>query len=72
MKVDKLMANNQGNEWFERITNECAREYPMHLVDIEPDELVIDAGCNVGGFTQAFKYRFNRLIALDASSYNVE
>jgi FkbM family methyltransferase len=72
MKVEKLMANNQGLEWFERITNECAREYPMHLVDIEPNELVIDAGCNVGGFTQAFKYRFNRLIAIDASSYNVD
>jgi FkbM family methyltransferase len=66
------MANNQSLEWFEKITNECAREYPMHLVDIEPNELVIDAGCNVGGFAAAFKNKFNRMIAIDASSYNVE
>lgn len=73
MKVDKLTSVNQPAEWFEKITNECSREYPIHLVeDLQRDELVIDAGCNVGGFTEAFKWRFSNFLAIDASSYNIE
>ena len=72
MKVEKLMATNQPSDWFDRITRECMNEYPIHLVDIEPTELVVDAGCNVGGFTQAFQYRFHNILAIDASSYNIE
>lgn len=72
MKVDKLTSANQPDNWLERITNECSREYQMHLVDIQTDELVIDAGCNVGGFSKAFGYRLNNVLAIDASSYNIE
>jgi FkbM family methyltransferase len=73
MKVDKLVCANQPDNWFQRITSECQREYPIHLMeDLERDELVIDAGCNVGGFTEAWKWRFGNILAIDASSYNVE
>jgi FkbM family methyltransferase len=73
MKVDKLIARNQHEGWFERVTAECAMEYPIHLItDINKDELVIDAGCNVGGFVEAFKSRFNKFLSIDASSYNIE
>ena len=73
MKVDKLMASNQNEDWFEKITAECKSEYPMYMMDeLTADDLVIDAGCNVGGFREAFKDRFNNFIAIDASSYNVE
>jgi len=72
MKVDKLIAHNQTGDWFERITRECQTEYPMDLVDIEADELVIDCGCNVGGFAEAWKWRFNKFLAIDASLYNIQ
>lgn len=72
MKVDKLTCVNQPDNWFDTITDECAREYPIHLMgEVAKDEVVIDAGCNVGGFAQAFKGRFNNLLAVDASSYNI-
>ena len=72
MKVEKLVSNNQPQNWFEQITKECSEEYPIHLVDIDASEQVIDMGCNVGGFSQAFNYRFHNILAIDASSYNVE
>jgi hypothetical protein len=73
MKVDKLIAVDQNADWFQRITNECTWEYPINIMeDIQPDELVIDAGCNVGGFTQAYKSRFTNIIPIDASGYNIE
>lgn len=72
MKVEKLISKNQPENWFNFITEECIREYPMHLVDIEPYELVVDMGCNVGGFSEAFKQRFHNIIGIDASSYNVD
>jgi FkbM family methyltransferase len=72
MKVEKLISKNQPQNWFERITRECTEEYPIHLVDIDADEQVVDMGCNVGGFSQAFNYRFRNILAIDASSYNVE
>lgn len=73
MKVNKLIAKDQNRDWFERITAECANEYPIHLMsDIQPNELVLDIGCNVGGFTQAFNWRFNNILAVDASAYNIE
>ena len=72
MKVEKLISKNQPENWFHIITDECLREYPMQLVDIEADEQVIDMGCNVGGFSQAYNYRFHNILAIDASSYNVE
>jgi len=73
MKVNKLTSANQPENWFERITSECQREYPIHLMaDISSDELVIDAGCNVGGFAEAYKHRFSNFLAIDASAYNIE
>lgn len=73
MKVDKLIAQNQGDNWFERITSECAREYPIGMMnDIDSNDLVIDCGCNVGGFAEAWKNKFSKFIAIDASSYNIE
>ena len=72
MKVDKLQSKNQPSDWFNRITEECRREYPMHLVDIHPLEWVIDCGCNVGGFAEAWKDRFSAIMGIDASSYNIE
>jgi 2-polyprenyl-3-methyl-5-hydroxy-6-metoxy-1,4-benzoquinol methylase len=72
MKIEKLVSNNQPSDWFDKITKECSEEYPIHLVDIDANEQVIDMGCNVGGFSQAFNYRFHNILAIDASSYNVE
>ena len=72
MKVDKLTSANQPENWFDRITLECKQEYPIGRMDIESNELVIDAGCNVGGFAEAFKHKFNNFLAIDASSYNIE
>jgi FkbM family methyltransferase len=72
MKVEKLISKNQPQNWFDQITKECIDEYPIHLVDIDSNEKVIDMGCNVGGFSQAFNYRFHNILAIDASSYNVE
>lgn len=73
MKVKKLIAKNQNEGWFERITEECKREYPIYLMgELGEDELVIDCGCNVGGFAEAYNSRFKNFLAIDASSYNVE
>jgi len=73
MKVDRLIAKNQNEGWFERVTSECAIEYPIHKIsDKDKNGLVIDCGCNVGGFTEAFKGRFNNFLAIDASLYNIE
>jgi FkbM family methyltransferase len=72
MKTEKLISKNQPSNWFDRITKECKDEYPIHLVDIDASEVVIDAGCNVGGFSEAWNYRFNNILAIDASSYNIE
>jgi FkbM family methyltransferase len=71
MKVEKLMANNQPNNWLDTVTNECAA-YPMHLVDIERDELVLDIGANVGGFWNAWKFRFDNWRLVEPSKYNCE
>ena len=72
MKVDKLISKNQPSNWFNEITNECRSDYPIHLVDIDASEVCIDMGCNVGGFSEAWNYRFHNILAIDASSYNVE
>ena len=72
MKVEKLISKNQPSNWFNKITQECRNEYPMHLVDIDASEVVLDVGCNVGGFSEAWNYRFHNILAIDASSYNVE
>jgi FkbM family methyltransferase len=71
MKVEKLMANNQPSDWLNKVTNECA-SYPIHLVDIERDELVMDIGANVGGFWNAWRFRFDNLHLVEPSVYNCE
>lgn len=72
MKVEKLISKRQPSNWFNQITRECSSEYPIQLVDIDASEVVVDMGCNVGGFSEAFNYRFHNILAIDASSYNVE
>jgi FkbM family methyltransferase len=72
MKVEKLISKNQPQNWFEKITKECRDEYPIHLVDIDASEKLVDMGCNVGGFSEAWNYRFHNILAIDAASYNVE
>ena len=71
MKVEKLTTKGQPSNWFEIVTNEC-RYYPIHLVDIQNNELVVDIGANVGGFYQAWKDKFQNWIAVEASSLNCE
>ena len=70
-KVKKLISNNQPDNWFETVTNEC-KNYPMWNVDIEDNELVVDIGANVGGFYEAWKNRFKNWIAVEPSQYNCE
>jgi FkbM family methyltransferase len=72
MKVEKLISKNQPQNWFEKITQECGWEYPIHLVDMDASEKLVDMGCNVGGFSEAWNYRFHNILAIDAASYNVE
>jgi FkbM family methyltransferase len=71
MKVEKLITKNQPSNWFEIVTNEC-RQYPIHLVDINNDELVVDIGANVGGFYEAWKHKFQKWVAVEASEWNCE
>lgn len=71
MKVDKLIANNQPSDWYNTVTNEC-RGYPVDLVDIGSDELVLDIGANVGGFWNAWHHRFNNWHLVEPSLYNCE
>jgi FkbM family methyltransferase len=71
MKVDKLVANNQPSNWYDIVTRECAG-YPIHLVDIEKYELVLDIGANVGGFWNAWKWRFDNWHLVEPSVYNCE
>jgi len=71
MKVEKLMANNQPNNWLDTVTNECGK-YPIDKVDIEKDELVLDIGANVGGFWNAWKWRFDNWHLVEPSKYNCQ
>jgi hypothetical protein len=71
MKVDKLVANNQPENWFYTVTNECLT-YPMSLVTLEENELIVDIGANVGGFVNAWKYLTNNWLLVEPSVYNCE
>lgn len=71
MKVDKLMANNQPSDWLNAVTIECSW-YPIDLVDIERDELVLDIGANVGGFWKVWGHRFDNWHLVEPSVYNCE
>lgn len=71
MKVEKLITKEQPYDWFNIVTNEC-KGYPIHLVDIRDDELVVDIGANVGGFYEAWKHKFQKWVAVEASAWNCE
>lgn len=72
MKVDKLITNNQPENWFEMITNEC-KGYPINLLsELTEDSTIVDCGCNVGGFFNAYKESFKNWVCIDASTYNIE
>lgn len=71
MKVDKLVANNQPENWFYTVTNECLT-YPIMLTRLEQNELIVDIGANVGGFVNAWKYLTNNWLLVEPSVYNCE
>ena len=71
MKVEKLISNNQPSDWLDKVTREC-QAYPIDMVDMDADELLIDVGSNVGGFLNAWPYRFNRVWVVEPSKYNFE
>jgi FkbM family methyltransferase len=71
MKVEKLIANNQPADWYDTVTREC-QAYPIDSVDIQKDELVLDIGANVGGFWNAWKWRFDNWHLVEPSVYNCE
>lgn len=70
-KVKQLESKSQPENWFSTVTNEC-RQYPIGMVDIKDDELVVDIGANVGGFYEAWKDRFTKWIAVEASKWNCQ
>lgn len=71
MKVDKLQPNNQPENWLEIVMWEC-REYPIQLVQIQKDELVLDIGANVGGFWKVWGEISNNWELIEPSKYNCE
>lgn len=71
MIVDKLVSDGQPINWYNIVTSEC-KGYPVHLVDISEDELVVDIGANVGGFWNAWHHRFRNWLSVEASSWNCE
>ena len=72
MKVDKLICETQPDNWFELMTSECRRDYPLHNVKINPDDLIIDVGANVGGFAKAWGHLSNNWYLVEPSKYNQE
>lgn len=71
MKVDKLIANNQPENWLNIVMGEC-RLYPIGEVQISADELVLDIGANVGGFWKVWKDISNNWELIEPSVYNCE
>ncbi len=71
MKVDKIIANNQPNNWLDTIINEC-RTYPIQQIQINKDDLVLDIGANVGGFWKAWSHISNNWHMVEPSVYNCE
>ena len=77
MKVDKLICETQPDNWFEFMTSECARDYPLnrlalHNIGINPHNLIIDVGANVGGFVKAWGHLSNNWYLVEPSKYNQE
>jgi FkbM family methyltransferase len=70
-KVEQLTANNQPDNWFDTVTNEC-KNYPINHIDISEGELIIDIGANVGGFWNAWKHKWKNWHLVEPSFYNVQ
>jgi FkbM family methyltransferase len=68
-KVEKLICETQPLNWLHVIMNEC-REYPIHLIDIQKDDLVIDVGANVGGFFKVWESISDNWYLVEPSKYN--
>ncbi len=72
--MNELIPNNPTN-WLDKMVNEC-NNYPVHLILNELDSnnsICIDAGANVGGFSLSkWAEYFDKIVAFDASSYNVK
>ena len=71
MKVDILVASNQPANWLDIVTGEC-RSYPIHLVKISKEDLVLDIGANVGGFYRAWRFISDNWEMVEPSTYNCE
>ena len=71
MKVDKLVANNQPHNWLDIVTGECS-SYPIHLVQLSKEDLVLDIGANVGGFWRAWSPISDNWEMVEPSTYNCE
>jgi len=71
MKVDILVASNQPANWLDIVTGEC-RSYPIHLVKINKEDLVLDIGANVGGFYRAWRFISDNWEMVEPSTYNCE
>ena len=71
MKVDILVASNQPSNWLDIVTGEC-RSYPIHLVKISKEDLVLDIGANVGGFYRAWSSISDNWEMVEPSTYNCE
>lgn len=52
-----------------KFEQEC-RGYPIHLVELEENSTLIDAGANLGGFIRVWGNKFNKIIAIEASKNN--
>ena len=70
MKVDKLICQSQPDNWLEIIVNECKLEYPLGNLRLDPNDLIIDVGANVGGFAKAWGHLSNNWYLVEPSKYN--
>ena len=69
--MSRLIPDNQPNNWFEMMINECYY-YPIKNLALSYNSVVVDCGSNVGGFVYAFKDKFNKFYCFEASSYNID
>lgn len=72
MKVEKLICETQPDNWLEIVTHECKNEYRLNGVEINPDDLIVDVGANVGGFAKAWGHLSNNWYLVEPSKYNQE
>lgn len=71
MKTKTLKTSKQPFNWYNDITQSCLN-YPVHLCkDLNEDSIILDCGCNVGGFVNAYKNKFKNWTCVDASSFNI-